>query len=114
MGVHPAFTCYKALRIQVWARGDCMVKFLMERLRAHLPEDLVSDFPDGPAAREALGKVKFLIVQDMFMTETAKMANVVLPSASFVEKDGTFTNQEGRIQRLRRLHEPQGDVKADW
>ncbi|HZX48003.1 MAG TPA: NADH-quinone oxidoreductase subunit NuoG [Nitrospirota bacterium] len=77
-------------------------------------EDLVSDFPDGLAAREALGKVKFLIVQDMFLTETAKMANVVLPSASFVEKDGTFTNQEGRVQRLRKLHEPQGDVKADW
>src|SRR3972149_6819356 len=72
------------------------------------------DLPDGLAAIEALGKVKFLIVQDMFLTETAKMANVVLPSASFVEKDGTFTNQEGRVQRVRRLHEPQGDVKADW
>lgn len=77
-------------------------------------EDVVSDFPDGRSAREALGKVKFLIVQDMFLTETAKMANVLLPSASFVEKDGTFTNQEGRVQRLRRLYAPQGDVRADW
>ncbi|MBI5756581.1 MAG: NADH-quinone oxidoreductase subunit NuoG [Nitrospirae bacterium] len=77
-------------------------------------EDIISDFPDGGAAKEALSKVKFLIVQDIFLTGTAKMANVVLPGASFVEKEGTFTNQEGRVQRLRRLYKPHGDVKADW
>ncbi len=48
------------------------------------------------------------------MTETARMANVVLPGASFAEKDGTFTNQEGRVQRLNKLIEPQGDARADW
>ncbi len=77
-------------------------------------EDIVSDFPDGGFVREALRQVKFLIVQDIFLTETAKMAHVVLPGASFVEKDGTFTNQEGRVQRLRKFIEPQGDAKADW
>lgn len=77
-------------------------------------EDIVSDFPDGRFAEEALRRVKFLIVQDMFLTETAKMASVVLPGASFVEKDGTVTNQEGRVQRLRKFLAPQGDAKADW
>ena len=77
-------------------------------------EDILSDFPDGVFAREALRQTKFLVVQDIFMTESAKMANVVLPGVTFVEKDGTFTNQEGRVQRLRRLFEPHGDAKADW
>ncbi len=77
-------------------------------------EDVVSNFPDGKMVREALKKLKFLIVQDLFMTETARMANVVLPGASFVEKDGTFTNQEGRVQRLNKLLEPQGDARPDW
>ena len=117
MGVHPAFLPgYKSagdagLGCEGIVRSALNGEFGALYLAG---EDLVSDFPDGLAAREALGKVKFLIVQDMFLTETAKMANVVLPSASFVEKDGTFTNQEGRVQRLRRLHEPQGDIKADW
>lgn len=117
MGVHPAFLpgyksagdtglgCEGIVRSAI--NGEIGALYLAG-------EDLASDFPDGLAAREALDKVKFLIVQDMFLTETAKMANVVLPSASFVEKDGTFTNQEGRVQRLRKLYEPQGDVKADW
>src|SRR3990172_1643874 len=117
MGVHPAFLPgYKSagdagLGCEGIVRSALNGEFGALYLAG---EDLVSDFPDGLAAREALGKVKFLIVQDMFLTETAKMANVVLPSASFVEKDGTFTNQEGRVQRLRRLLEPHGDVKADW
>lgn len=117
MGVHPAFLPgYKKADgtglgcdgiIQSALKGEVGALYLAG-------EDLVLDFPDGRAAREALGKVRFLIVSDMFMTETAKMANVVLPSASFAEKDGTFTNQEGRVQRVHRLFEPQGDVKADW
>jgi NADH-quinone oxidoreductase subunit G len=77
-------------------------------------EDIVSDFPDGGFAGEALRQVKFLVVQDIFLTETARMANVVLPGAGFVEKDGTFTNQEGRVQRLRKFLNPPGDAKADW
>lgn len=68
----------------------------------------------GAKAVEALGKLSFLVVQDMFMTETARMANVILPSASFAERDGTFTNSERRIQRVRKAVEPQGSARADW
>ncbi len=117
MGVHPAFLPgYKSAGAEGMGCDGIIRSALKGEFGAlYLAgEDLVSDFPDGRAAREALGKVRFLIVSDMFMTETAKMANVVLPSASFAEKEGTFTNQEGRVQRVRRLFEPQGDVKADW
>ncbi len=63
---------------------------------------------------EALGKLKFLVVQDVFLTETAKFAHVVLPAATFAEKDGTFTNTERRVQRVRQAIRPVGDSKADW
>ncbi|MCC6544884.1 MAG: NADH-quinone oxidoreductase subunit NuoG [Nitrospirae bacterium] len=117
MGVHPEFLpgYKKTVNTGLGSEGIVRAALKDEVGALYLAgEDLVSGFPDGRAARKALGKVKFLIVQDMFMTETAKMANVVLPSASFAEKDGTFTNQEGRVQRLRKLHDPQGDIKADW
>ena len=65
-------------------------------------------------AREALNKVDFLVVQDIFLTETAQLADVVLPAASFAEKDGTFTNTERRVQRIRKAIEPPGEAKADW
>jgi predicted molibdopterin-dependent oxidoreductase YjgC len=68
----------------------------------------------GAKAVEALGKLNFLVVQDMFMTETAAKANVVLPSASFAERDGTVTNSERRVQRVRKAIEPVGSSKADW
>ena len=77
-------------------------------------EDIVSLFPDKKFAREALGKVDFLVVQDLFMTETTEMADVVLPGASFAEKDGTFTNQEGRVQRLNKLIDSPGKARPDW
>ena len=48
------------------------------------------------------------------MTETAKLAHVILPGASFIEKDGTFTNTERRVQRVRKAIEPVGNSKADW
>ena len=71
-------------------------------------------FPDGQFAQAALEKVEFLVVQDMFLTPTAAQADVVLPAASFAEKDGTFTNIEGRVQRVRRALEPLGDARPDW
>ncbi len=64
--------------------------------------------------REAMEKADFLVVQDLFMTETAQLAHVVLPGASFAEKDGTFTNTERRVQRVRKVIEPLGDAKPDW
>jgi formate dehydrogenase alpha subunit len=64
--------------------------------------------------KEALEKVEFLVCQDIFLTETAQMADVVLPAASFAEKDGTFTNTERRVQRVRKAIEPVGEARPDW
>jgi len=74
---------------------------------------LLSD-PDVNHVRAAFERLDFLVVQDIFMTETAQMADVVLPGASFAEKDGTFTNTERRVQRVRRAVEPPGEARADW
>ncbi len=64
--------------------------------------------------RHCLEKTEFLIVQDIFLTETAQLAHVVLPGASFAEKDGTFTNSDRRVQRVRRAVRPVGDSWPDW
>ncbi len=70
--------------------------------------------PDACHAMEALKKLDFLIVQDIFLTEAAEIADVVLPATTFAEKDGTFTNTERRIQRVRKVIEPTGESLADW
>ena len=54
------------------------------------------------------------MVQDIFLTETAQLADVVLPGASFAEKDGTFTNTERRVQRVRKAIAPVGEARPDW
>jgi formate dehydrogenase alpha subunit len=74
---------------------------------------MLSD-PNLHHVKEALESLELLIVQDIFLTETAKLAHIVLPGASFIEKDGTFTNTERRVQRVRKAIEPVGDSKADW
>jgi formate dehydrogenase alpha subunit len=70
--------------------------------------------PDAEHVREALKRLEFLVVQDIFLSETAKLAHVVLPAASFAEKDGTFTNTERRVQRVRQAISPIGDSRPDW
>jgi formate dehydrogenase alpha subunit len=70
--------------------------------------------PDANHVREALQKLEFFVVQDIFLSETAQMADVVLPATSFAEKDGTFTNTERRVQRVRKAIEPVGDSRPDW
>ncbi len=70
--------------------------------------------PDLNHVRESLSKLEFLVVQDIFMSETAEIADVVLPAVSFAEKDGTFTNTARRIQRLRKAIEPIGESRPDW
>ncbi len=70
--------------------------------------------PNIAHAKEALGKLEFLVVQDIFLSETAELADVVLPGVSFAEKDGTFTNTERRVQRVRKAVEPVGDSRPDW
>ena len=77
-------------------------------------ENPLISFPDSSYMREALKRLEFLVVQDIFLTETGKLAAVVLPSASFAEKDGTFTNTERRIQRVRQAFMPYENAKLDW
>ena len=77
-------------------------------------ENPVLSEPQAKHAEEALQKLEFLVVQDVFLTETARLADVVLPGTTFAEKDGTFTNTERRVQRVRRAIEPMGNSKPDW
>ena len=77
-------------------------------------ENPVLSDADANHTEKALRNLDFLVVQDIFLTETAKLADVVLPAASFAEKDGTFTNTERRIQRVRKAIEPIGNSKPDW
>ncbi len=69
---------------------------------------------DSNHVKRALANLDFFVVQDIFMTETAKYADIVLPAASFAEKDGTFTNTERRVQRVRKAVIPEGETKDDW
>ena len=78
-----------------------------------LGEDPAHTDPDLNHIRKALDKVEFLVVQDIFPTETTQYADVILPGASFAEKDGTFTNGERRVQRIRKAVEPLAGL-ADW
>ena len=70
--------------------------------------------PDVSHVRNALENVDFLVVQDLFLSETAELADVVLPAASFAEKNGTITNTERRVQITRKAIEPVGESRADW
>lgn len=74
---------------------------------------MISD-PDINHIKKALEKLDFLVVQDIFLTETAELADVVLPAASFAEKDGTFTNTDRRVQRIREAIKPVYNSKPDW
>jgi len=69
---------------------------------------------DSTHVEEAIKRLSFFVVQDIFLSETAKLADIVLPAATFAEKDGAFTNTERRIQRVRKAIEPVGDAKPDW
>lgn len=70
--------------------------------------------PDIHHVKHCLEHVPFLVVQDIFLTETAELADVVFPGVSFAEKDGTFSSTERRVQRVRKAVEPVGGSKADW
>ena len=73
---------------------------------------MVSD-PDTAHVKAALEKA-FVVVQDIFLTETCEYADVVFPSCAFAEKDGTFSNTERRVQRVRKVVEPKGECRDDW
>ncbi|MCK5096763.1 MAG: molybdopterin-dependent oxidoreductase, partial [Desulfobacteraceae bacterium] len=79
-----------------------------------LGENPVLSDPDIKHVKKALEKAELLVVQDIFLTETAKLAHVVLPGVCFAEKDGTFSNTERRVTRVRKAVEPVGDAREDW
>ncbi|HUS73467.1 MAG TPA: formate dehydrogenase subunit alpha [Sedimentisphaerales bacterium] len=70
--------------------------------------------PNLNRTRKALEKVDFLVSQDIFLSETAEYADVILPAVCFAEKDGTFTNTERRVQRVRKAVAPPGKARIDW
>jgi formate dehydrogenase (NADP+) alpha subunit len=76
--------------------------------------DPMTDYPHASRFAKAFAKAELLIVQDLFLSPTAKMAHCVLPAASFAEKDGTMTNGEHRLQKLNQALPPLGDAMPDW
>jgi len=70
--------------------------------------------PNVNRVKKDLASLEFLVVQDIFLSETAQLADVVLPAASFAEKDGTFTNTERRVQLLTLVLQPPGEAQTDW
>jgi formate dehydrogenase alpha subunit len=87
--------------------GDVKAMFI-------LGENPMMTDPDVNHVRKCLQSLDLLVVQEIFMSETAELADVVLPGACFAEKDGTFTNTERRVQRGRKAVEPPGVARPDW
>jgi formate dehydrogenase alpha subunit len=77
-------------------------------------ENPVGSDPDTNHVRHALQSAEFLVVMDIFLTDTAELAHVVLPGACFAEKDGAFSNTERSVLRVRKAVDPPGDAKPDW
>jgi predicted molibdopterin-dependent oxidoreductase YjgC len=77
-------------------------------------EDVAQSDPNESHVRAALARLDFLVVQELFETDTSAYAHLVLPAAGALEQDGTFTNGERRIQRVRRAVAPPGDARPDW
>ena len=92
---------------------DAMLQGGVKALFVMGENPMLSD-PDIGHVEQALRGLDFLAVQDIFLTETAALADVVLPAASFAEKDGTFTNTERRVQLVRKALESPGEARADW
>lgn len=90
-----------------WGTGKIKAQYIMG-------ENPLMSEPNLRHARHSLENLEFLAVQDLFINETGRYADVILPSASWAEKDGTFTNTDRRVQRVRKAFEPLGDSRADW
>ncbi len=77
-------------------------------------EDIIVSEPNASALEKGVESCEFLVVQDIFFTETARYADVVLPAACFAEKEGVFTNSDRRVQRVRKAVDAPGEARADW
>lgn len=87
--------------------GDIRAMYIMG-------DNALAASPDTTEVEKGLRNLDFLVVQDIFMSDTAKLADVVLPAAAFAEKEGTFTNTERRVQLLNKAVEPPGEARPDW
>jgi len=97
--------------IEAWARR----LFQREFQGAYIVgEDVVSSLADGEKVKSALQQLSFLVVQDTYLSETAKLAHVVLPATNFAEKEGTYTNRKGRVQKLQPALVPPESALQDW
>lgn len=90
-----------------WGTGQVKAQYIMG-------ENPLMSEPNLRHAHHAIENLEFLAVQDLFINETGRYADVILPSASWAEKDGTFTNTDRRVQRVRKAFEPLGESRADW
>jgi formate dehydrogenase major subunit/formate dehydrogenase alpha subunit len=79
-----------------------------------LGEDPVMSDPDSSHIKHCLEKIDFLILQELFPSETSRYADVLLPGVTFAEKEGTFTNTERRVQKINKVIDPVGEGKPDW
>jgi formate dehydrogenase alpha subunit len=111
----------KAWGVRPPARPGLVVTEMIEgcldgRIRAMyvVGENPLLSEPDLHHAEKAIQQLDFLVVQDLFLHETAEHAHVFLPAAAFAEKDGTFTNSERRVQRVRKALPPPGQARPDW
>jgi formate dehydrogenase alpha subunit len=77
-------------------------------------EDIVLSEPNAEKVERGLNQAEFVVLQDIFVNETFRFADVVLPAACFAEKDGVFTNSDRRVQRVRKAVEPPGQARPDW
>ncbi len=93
--------------VEAWLAGDIRAMYICGE------NPLLSE-PDLHHAEKALTQLDVIVVQDLFMHETAEHAHVFLPAAAFAEKEGTFTNSERRVQRVRRALDPPGQARPDW
>jgi formate dehydrogenase major subunit len=95
---------------------EIMNAILADKIRGMyiMGENPAMSDPDAGHAREALAKLEYLVVQDIFLTETAFHADVVLPASAWPEKDGTVTNTNRQVQRGRAAFAPPGDARQDW
>ena len=90
-----------------WGTGEIKAMYVMG-------ENPLMSEPNFRHAHHAIEHLEFLVCQDLFINETGRYADVILPGASWAEKDGTFTNTDRRVQRVRKAFEPFGDARADW
>ena len=77
-------------------------------------EDILISEPNLSKLESGMNKIEFVVVQDIFLNETCRYADVVFPAACFAEKDGVFANSERRVQLVRKAVEPPGEARADW